>query len=67
MIRALDPAANYRAVYLTLWRMNERHECAVHAQAANDLGSDVSERAWPMPGGGDGGTSHDQSDSRGGL
>jgi hypothetical protein len=70
MIRALDPAANYRAIYLTLWRMNERHDCAVHGQAANDTLSDVAERfapltmGWLTPGQGEGCASHERGDTQ---
>jgi hypothetical protein len=66
MIRALNPSTAYRAIYLTLWRMNERHDLRLAPQAVNDLGGDVPERTWLMPGRGKG-TSHDRSDSRGGL
>lgn len=34
----MSPATQYRAIYLTLWRMNERHDLRHVFPAANDRG-----------------------------
>lgn len=36
MVRAIDPGAAYRAIYLTLWRMQERHDRRTARPACND-------------------------------
>lgn len=36
MPRSLTLAAQYRAIYVSLWRLNERHYTRGHSAAAND-------------------------------